>query len=209
MGKITPFDVHADRYEAWFVEHPLVYASELLAVRALIPWQGDAVEIGVGTGRFAAPLGVQIGVDPSCAMLGYALARGIQVVQGCGEALPFRDAAFDYALVVTTLCFASDVCRLLAETHRVLRKRGHLVVGFIDRASTLGREYTSRQEEDVFYCAATFYSAAEVQRLLTEAGFRRPLWVQTLSSPLPQVTQIEPIRPGYGEGAFVVVCVGK
>ena len=53
------------RYEAWFTRNPAAYHSELLAVRALLPWQGLGLEIGAGTGRFAAPLGVTVGVDPS------------------------------------------------------------------------------------------------------------------------------------------------
>jgi len=32
----------------------------LLAVRALLPWRGLGLDIGVGTGRFAAPLMVMV-----------------------------------------------------------------------------------------------------------------------------------------------------
>lgn len=35
-------------------------------------------------------------------------SRDISGVQGIAEALPFRDAVFDYALVVTTICFVDD-----------------------------------------------------------------------------------------------------
>jgi hypothetical protein len=65
----SSFDIYHGRYEAWFVRHPAAYHSELLALRALLPWQGLGLEIGVGTGRFAAPLGVKVGVDSSKAML--------------------------------------------------------------------------------------------------------------------------------------------
>ena len=37
--KSTPFDDYHGRYEAWFQRHPEVYHSELLAVRAFLPWQ--------------------------------------------------------------------------------------------------------------------------------------------------------------------------
>lgn len=34
----------------------------------LLPNIGKGVEIGVGTGRFSAPLGIKLGVDPSWEM---------------------------------------------------------------------------------------------------------------------------------------------
>lgn len=63
------------------------YQSELLTIRALLPWDGLGLEIGVGTARFAAPLGVQVGIDPSSAMLRYAAGRGITVVRATAERL--------------------------------------------------------------------------------------------------------------------------
>ena len=56
------FDQHCRRYEKWFATHAAAYYSELLAIRALLPCGGDGLEVGVGTGRFAAPLGVRVGV---------------------------------------------------------------------------------------------------------------------------------------------------
>lgn len=92
MAKTAPFDAYDERYEHWFDEHQAAYLSELLALRSLVPWEGHGLEIGVGTGRFAAPLGVPVGVDPSGAMLCRAAARGIETVRGVAEALPVPDA---------------------------------------------------------------------------------------------------------------------
>ena len=58
MPRIAPFEAHQERYDSWFERHAAAYYSELLAVRALLPWEGRGLEVGVGTGRFAAPLGV-------------------------------------------------------------------------------------------------------------------------------------------------------
>ncbi len=71
----SSFNSHHRRYEAWFSRHEAAYLSELLAVRALLPWEGRGLEIGVGTGRFSAPLGVEVGIDPSKAMLSYSIER--------------------------------------------------------------------------------------------------------------------------------------
>jgi ubiquinone/menaquinone biosynthesis C-methylase UbiE len=205
MPRNAPFDAHHRRYENWFSIHAAAYYSELLAVRALLPWEGTGLEIGVGTGRFAAPLGVRVGVDPSAAMLEYARARGICVVQGVAEQLPFATASFDHALVVTTICFVDDACAMLREARRVIKPNGCLVVGFIDRESALGQGYLARQAENVFYREATFYSAKEVERLLNDSGFPCQVWVQTLSGLLPEMSEIEPLHAGRGTGAFVAV----
>lgn len=209
MPKTGPFNIYHDRYEAWFTKHWLAYHSELLAVRALLPWQGLGLEIGVGTGRFAAPLGVQVGLDPSMPMLMYAVKRGISCVQGIAEALPFKDAAFDYGLIVTTICFVEDAKAMVSEAYRVLKPRGHLVIGFIDRTSSLGLCYMNKQADNVFYREAKFYSISEVGKLLSDAGFVDRVWGQTLSKPLKEMHGIEAFRAGCGHGSFVVVRATK
>jgi len=138
-------------------------------------------------------------------MLNYALKKGIIAVQGTAEALPFRNGSFHYILSITTICFVDDVIAMLNEAKRVLKPGGILVLGFIDRETKLGQRYLIHQAYNVFYREATFYSAAEVERLLCETGFIEPCWVQTLFASLEETHQIEPLRTGYGQGAFVVV----
>ena len=205
MAKAAPFEAHHRRYEAWFDRHAAAYVSELLALRPFVPLEGRGLEIGVGSGRFAAPLGVQMGVDPSPAMLAYAAARGVDVLAATAEQLPFADSGFEFATVVTTLCFVDSPERMPSEARRVLKPDGRLVIGFIDRASDMGRDYEARKGESVFYRDADFHSADEVARLLEGGGFSIEAWAQTLTRPLAETADIEPLRPGRGRGAFVVV----
>ena len=205
MPLVAPFEAHHDDYEAWFDEHGAAYVSELLALRPFVPWEGHGLEIGAGSGRFAAPLGVAVGLDPSPAMLAHAAARGVATVCGFAEHMPFADDQFDYALAVTSICFVASVPRMLAEARRVLKPKGRLVIGFIDRDSPLGQDYLAHQADDVFYREATFFSADEVARHLGEAGFGIDAWGQTLTRLLAESQEIEPLQPGHGRGAFVVV----
>lgn len=205
MPKGAPFEQHAGRYEAWFDRHDAAYVSELLALRPFVPLQGRGLEIGVGSGRFAAPLGIQVGIDPSPAMLALARGRGIDVFEAVAERLPSADDSFDHALVMTTLCFVDSPSAMLAEARRVLKPHGTLVIGFIDRESPLGREYQAHKAENVFYREATFHSADEVECLLLDAGFSIAAWAQTLTRQRDQSGDIEAARQGRGAGALVVV----
>ncbi len=205
MARTAPFEAHSGRYDNWFLRHEAVYLSELLAVRALLPWQGMGMEVGVGTGRFAAPLGVPVGIDPAAAMLSRARQRGIKVVQGVAEALPFADQKFDYVLMVIVLSFLDDARAALVEIRRILAPSGVLVIGFLDHGCPTGRDYLSRRAHKLFFREATFYSVAGVERLLTEAGFHDRCWVQTLFGTPEKIWEVEPMRPDHGDGAFVVV----
>jgi len=205
MPRTAPFETHHEQYDQWFERHSASYISELLALRPFVPWQGRGIEIGVGTARFAAPLGVRVGVDPAARMLARAVRRGVRAVAGTAEALPFIDGSFDFALVVTTICFVDSVHMLMTEAHRVLVPGGTLVIGFIDRDSAMGRYYLAHRSESVFYRDATFYAAADVDALLRGARFSVRSWGQTLTGPSPDIQEIEPLHPGVGRGGFVVV----
>jgi SAM-dependent methyltransferase len=163
------------------------------------------LEIGVGSGRFSAPFGIATGVDPARLLLPYATRRGIRVARAVGERLPFREGAFDYALIVTTICFVDDPAGTLTEAHRVLRPHGALCVGFVDRETPLGRFYLAQRAENVFYRDAVFFSSAEVDALVREAGFRDLTWVQTLLGPTHALAEVEPVREGRGVGGFVAL----
>lgn len=209
MDTPSPFETHHERYDNWYDRHPAAYASELLALRPFVPLTGHGLEIGVGSGRFAAPLGVQVGIDPSPAMLAIARSRGIEAVEGTAEHLPFGDEMFDHALVVTTLCFVESPRRMLDEAGRVLKPGGRLVIGFIDRDSALGRRYEDGRDASVFYRNARFHTAADVQKLLTDADFIIDGWWQTLTCPEDEMTGVEPVIAGHGAGGFVVAVSHK
>lgn len=88
------------------------------------------LDLGCGTGRLTARLegGAVYGIDRALGMLERARARGLAVVLGDANALPFAAASFD-ALVSTDSAFGLfDWSRALAECARVLTRSGILVV---------------------------------------------------------------------------------
>jgi SAM-dependent methyltransferase len=163
--------------------------------------QGAGLEVGVGTGKFAGPLGVKTGVDPSRRMVDKARALGLAVAVGTAEELPVRTGCLDLVLMVTTICFVDDIARAFQEAFRVLRSKGIVVVGFVDKDSELGRQYMRRKDHSKFYRWANFFSARQVLQYLADAGFEKIESKQTLFP----TGQPRCIQNGFGSGSFIVV----
>ncbi len=205
MSGIESFDKNVNKYEQWFVDHPLAYVSELHAVRSLLPATGHGIEIGVGTGRFAAPLGIRKGIEPSEAMAALAKKKGIEVLSGVAEKIPCNDAEFYFALMVTTVCFLDDMDLAFHEASRILKAGGSFIIGFVDRESGLGKEYLKMKDKSLFYRDATFYAVPELTKYLTRAGFSKFVFRQTLFKALDGMTDVDPVQEGHGRGSFVVI----
>jgi SAM-dependent methyltransferase len=203
--KSSAFNDFAQEYDEWFDVHPYAYQSELEAVRRLIPSGGAGVEVGVGTGRFAAPFGIAIGVEPSESMAMIARSRGIEVKQANAEALPFADGKFDFVLLVNVICFLDAPLRSLKESYRILKPNGHIILAFIDKNTKLGRACEYQKASNKFYKKATFYSAQRVIGFLQKAGFGDIQACQTLFANLEEMTAPDPVLAGYGQGGFVVL----
>jgi len=201
MSKLL--DHYVKKYDSWYDANKFVYQSELNALNRMLPKKGEGLEIGVGTGRFAAPLGIKYGIDPSKQMLEVAKSRGVEVKLGYGEDLPFEDSTFDYVVAIVTLCFVKDPYKVLTEARRVLRKSGKIVIGIVDKDSFLGRFY--QRKKSVFYKQAHFFRVKEIVDLLRNAGFKRISYLQTLFCFPEDMKSIDSPRSGFGKGGFVII----
>ena len=203
----NPFDRYAHQYDLWFDKHNESYQLELDAIRELLPTHGKGVEVGAGTGRFMGPLGILSGIEPVVAMRSIAAERGLNIQQGVAENLPLISNSCDHLLFVTTLCFVDSAQQALQEAHRVLREDGILIIGMIDRTSSLGKKYEESKGDSTFYHGANFYSIDEMIDMLQSAEFNHFQFRQTL---LPERKANTPsIINGYGKGAFVVIQAQK
>ncbi len=79
MNSIEIFEKYAQEYDEWFDVNRFAYQSEVLALKKFIPENSKSLEVGVGTGRFAVPLGIKVGIEPAKAMADIARKRGIEV----------------------------------------------------------------------------------------------------------------------------------
>ncbi len=193
----------AYEYDAWFEKHSNLFQSELLAMKQAVPQNKKGIEIGVGSGRFAEPLNIKYGVEPSASMAALAKQRGVKVINAVAEKLPIEDQSYDFATMVTTVCFLNNIPKAFAEVHRILKPKGILIIGLIDRKSDLGKKYEQQKSTNKFYRDAHFHSTEEITELLSQAGFQNFSYWQTLLNADENV--IEQPQPGYGKGSFVVI----
>jgi ubiquinone/menaquinone biosynthesis C-methylase UbiE len=212
-SKIDAFDSLARAYDSWFEqEGRLMFASEVEALKQALPllprpW----IEIGLGSGRFAQALGIDIGLDPSSGLLKIARNRGMSVFLGRGEEMPYEDGVFGTAFFIVTLCFVDSPRRTLDEVARLLESQGKMVLALVLKESPWGQLYQAKKETGHrFYKYARFYNCGEIAMFLMETGFSIEKVVSTLFQSLGEVDHIELPRHGFSvDAGFTVILAGK
>lgn len=119
------FDLVAPVYDA---TRPAPTETELAATLAALEGCREVLEAGVGTGRYSVPLterGLRMtGIDIAPEMMRRAREKGLaRLVRADLHRLPFRDRAFDGALIVHVLQLIPDPFDALAELLRVASDR--------------------------------------------------------------------------------------
>ncbi len=185
------FNEFAVDYDKWYDAHSEIYQAECKAIERHLPPEKKGLEVGVGTGRFASKLKAKFGIDIAFNPLKIASSRGVLCTLAMAENLPFKDEAFDFVLLITTLCFLKKPLEAIKEVARVLKHKGKIIVGIVNRESTLGKEYERKKKTSPFYKEAHFYAPSEVVELLKKADFKNFSFTQTL------------------EGGFVVIAGEK
>jgi len=203
----TAFDQNTLEYDQWFEKHSAIYQSEILAIQKAIPQNKNGIEIGVGTGRFAKPLNIKFGLEPSENMVRVAEQKDIIVYRAVAENLPIENETFDFVLMVTTVCFLSDIPKAFSEVHRILKPNGEIILAIIDKNSELGKQYEKEKSTNKFYRDAHFRSTEELTELLKQTGFQNFQYWQTLTQ--LNEKEIEKPKEGYGKGSFVVIKAQK
>jgi ubiquinone/menaquinone biosynthesis C-methylase UbiE len=209
------FDAFAERYDKWYGKPfgKTAFELEKECIEFLCKnLERPFLEIGVGTGRFAVALKLEYGIDKSIGVLKFAKERGIGIVRGEGENLPFVDSSFGAAFIIVTLCFVDDPLKVLKEASRVLKDNGFLILGLILKESPWASFYAKKvQEGNVFYKIARFYTINELKFMLKNVGLQI-LEVRStiLQPPTEEPLHFEPSKKGYYKDAgFIGIKLGK
>ena len=148
MSRPISFDRVASVYDATRGV-PADIAEQVVDRLASRIGSGRALEIGVGTGRWARPLqrlGIRVvGVDVGARMLAVGRAMGLNdAIRGDATLLPFRDRSFDSAMSNHLLHLVAQWPRLLVEVARVTRGRYRSVLELSSERPDLSEEYAAR-----------------------------------------------------------------
>jgi len=197
------FDLYCTEYDKWYEKNKFAYLSELEALKKVLPKKGRGLEIGAGTARFTKPLNIWVGIDLSKNMAKIAKERGVRIIVSRAEELPFKDSIFDYVAIIFTLCFVDEPLKMLREAKRVLKRRGKIIIGIIDKESFLGKAYQIKKS--IFYSRAKFFSVKEVTDILQTMGFDRFSYYQTIFNFPQEIKNIQKPQKGFGKGAFVAI----
>ena len=201
--KVTnPFDPIAKEYDQWFDDNMNIFLSELNAIKYFLPNEGTGVEIGVGTGRFAMELGIKYGVEPSANMATFAKQRGIDVIAGRAEDIPYKNESFDFAIMVAVDPFVEDAVKAYQEIFRILKIGGKLIIGTLHKEGEVAQKYMEMADSEV-YKSAQFHTVSESIQQLRLSGFTTFNTCQALFTMQPVKEEV-PI-PGYDKGSFVAI----
>jgi SAM-dependent methyltransferase len=130
VGLLPDYSRQAERYDETRSASPSV-------LRPLRKALGGApghrlADIGGGTGNYALALRREgwgpVVVDRSLEMLARAAAKGLETVAADAQRLPFDDATFDAAMMISMLHHVEDRGAALDEARRILKPGGRLVL---------------------------------------------------------------------------------
>ena len=126
---------------------------ELNIARRLVARDCKVLDVGTGTGRFAATLAgassTTVAVDSSSRMISISAARGdqsdsprqVSYIVGDGASLPFSAGSFDAVISVKVLSHFSNIDPFVSEMSRVLRRRGQLIIDISNPLAELYRHF--------------------------------------------------------------------
>ena len=145
------FDRWSRRYDRDPLQLLFFGPSHRMLLRNLLPTDRRVLDVGCGTGRFAArvleqaPQAEVYGLDLSEGMLAQARAKlgdgggRLHLVQGDSEELPFAEDTFDVVTCTHSFHHYPRQDWVVAEMHRVLRPGGRLMIIDGDRDRLWGR----------------------------------------------------------------------
>ncbi len=121
---------------------------------------GHVLDVGCGIGDLLAFRKGTVGTDINPRAITWCRANGHNAEAMMPDILPFENGTFDGLVLDNVLEHITDPAPLLLEAYRVLRPRGHVLIGVPGR-----RGYASDTDHKVFYDENLLIST------MTKAGF--------------------------------------
>jgi SAM-dependent methyltransferase len=146
-----------------------------------LPIGSRVLDVGCGPGASIGHLRVKhqlnaVGLDPSEMLLRSGRRRdpSLHVIQSPGESLPIAADQFDAVLAECSLSVMGNSARALAESWRVLRSGGYLIVSDVYARNSAGVDALRRLPIDSELCGTC--SQSEIVDRVRAHGFKIKLW---------------------------------
>ncbi len=164
------FNKHYKEYDNWYEQNKETYEFELRILKKYKKYINvRSLEIGVGSGRFAMPLGIKYGIDNSPKLLSIANKRGIICKEARAENIPFENDYFDFIGVFFSLSFFKNIEKVFMEIKRLLSSKGKVLFLIINKAGGLAKSYLQKKG---FYENANFFDFKEVLTYLERIALK-------------------------------------
>lgn len=232
--KTIAFDVHAEKYDSWFLRNKNVLYSEVKLVAHCLKDAGRIYSVGCGSGLFEKILeqkfNIQIkeGLEPSKEMAEIAVKRGLKVDVCMAEEADYNGEQYDTILYNGCPSYITDLDLALANSYRALKPGGKIILIDVPKESGYGMMYNlakaagswSHELLTNVYPAnpypielveqANWRTTQEKIETMKKAGFKDFSYHQTLvRHPIYSNNVIEEPINGYDQGDYVAVCAYK
>ena len=166
----------AESYDSWYDKNKQAFNAEKDVLLNLpdLKEQTRILDVGCGTGKFSyefKKLGLEIFcLDISREMLDFAKSkrRCIYYILADAEHLPFKDNAFDKALVITVLEFVNSPEKVVREMFRVSNA---IIIAFLNKYSFF---FLTKKIKSLLFKSsfknARFFSKGEISSMIENAG---------------------------------------
>jgi SAM-dependent methyltransferase len=196
-------DESVQDFTLWQAKNPMALASVEEAISKLLH-SGKGVEIKCGNSLLSEKLGITQLILPGRTCLnagseGEPWSHKDFYSMSCLDALQL-----DFVFICYCDRAARELQSIFEEAHRILKNSGVLVLVFFDPNSQAAETFFGGEVQN--------NDASTVGRIvfeLSDCGFKQFEFAQTLFSPMQKDSKAEELKPGYGEGLFVVVQARK
>ncbi|ROL58221.1 class I SAM-dependent methyltransferase [Bacteroidetes/Chlorobi group bacterium Naka2016] len=177
------FDLESQNYDSWY-ETKLGHFVDQIETQAvfdlLTPEENMKIlDVGCGTGNYSIKLAklncIVTGIDISEEMLKIAKRKSeaeqlpINFVHGNIESMPFESNSFDAVISVAVLEFVNNKAKAFEEIFRVVKPKGKIVVGFLNKESPWGELYLSDEfQKNTVFKYAYLYTREEISKIHSE-----------------------------------------
>lgn len=214
------FNKGSKNFEIWFENNENLFLSELNALKEMVTDPGNCLSIGVGNGLFAEKLGIKKGVEPAAGMANLAREKGIEVIKGRAEDIPFPDNSYKQVLLGTILGYVENKEKAIKEAYRILRNEGEVIISILPAEGSFTMLYKLAETNNSydkniapeypypldFIKDTEWITTKKLINLMKKTGFKNLEFVQTLTKhPKYSSNSVEKAVPGYKKGDYVVV----